>query len=248
MDPAGQRTIGVITKPDMIPDGQSSMHRKIINLVANTTPPPHAGTAPHGHYAHTHASTASASTDSLRLGCYVVKNPPQEAVDAGITFAQARESEHSYFAGSPHWAPAMAESPQLASRLGADNLRDGLSTLLVEQIQQQLPEMRKRVQRRLAEVGQQLAGLPEPPSADPLRELRLLLRKAAKRLDEELNGAHGRSKECVQEVGTQGGPEVGQGKHCRAVTVIGKPLCDGAHSVAQGHGSLTVVPIPLAGV
>ncbi len=221
VDPAGQRTIGVITKPDMVPEGQSSMHRKIIEQVSSM--PTHVSGPYYHHqpqYPNRHAASsanrsrpaqAAADTvantssprsgDSLRLGCYVVKNPSQEAVQAGITFAEAREDELKYFQGSPHWGPAVAASALLASRTGADNLRDGLSALLVSQIQQQLPDIRARVRERLAAVEAELAVLPPPPSADPLRELRLLLRQAAERLDQQLNGAHGRSKECVQEVG-----------------------------------------------
>ncbi len=233
VDPAGERTVGVITKPDMILPEQTSMHQQIIGLVSAM--PPSASirssrsshnpyTTQYGHPTATHGTARStaatlgaaangaaatgtqatsstpSSADCLRLGCYAVKNPPQEAIAAGITLAEARESERNYFASSPHWARAVAAAPQLASRLGADNLREGLSALLVEQIQQQLPQMRERLRERLREVGEELAAMPRPPSDDPERELSQLLRQAAERLDQELNGAGGRSKAGVQEV------------------------------------------------
>lgn len=168
-----QRTIGVITTPGMVPEGQSSMHRKIIERVSSM--PPHAS-SPYRYHARvaapmpacnqrasrsrpapaaadTAANTSSPSSGgSLRLGCYVVKNPSQEAVDAGITFAHAREEELKYFQSSPHWGPAVATSTLVASRIGADNLRDGLSALLVSQIQQHLPDIRARVREWLAAV------------------------------------------------------------------------------------------------
>eukprot|EP00798_Chlamydomonas_sp_ICE-L_P007078 gene7078-174_t len=78
VDPEGHRTIGVITKPDNIPDGD---HDKWVTLANNQNP-----------------------RQTLSLGYYFVKNPGQAQLDEGITFDEARERELHFFAHDPIWS------------------------------------------------------------------------------------------------------------------------------------------------
>lgn len=84
----------------------------------------------------------------------------------GITFEKAREIEARYFANHVHWRPAMATSPGLVQRLGANALRSGLSLLLVERIEEQMPAMRKSAREQLDKLRAELASLP-PVCVDP---------------------------------------------------------------------------------
>ncbi|KAG2432195.1 hypothetical protein HXX76_009115 [Chlamydomonas incerta] len=172
VDPEGRRSIGIITKPDHIPEDAFISCSKLIKLVGARGTPPAAG--------------SGAADGHLRLGYYVVKNPSQEQLAAGISFEQARASEASYFAAHKHWRPATA-APALARRVGATALRDGLSALLVEQIEAQLPDMRRAAREQLEAVRAELAGMP-PAITDAPRKLVKLLWRVADTLDAHAQG------------------------------------------------------------
>ncbi|EFJ53241.1 dynamin-related GTPase [Volvox carteri f. nagariensis] len=158
-DPEGLRTLAVITKPDNIPSGQ---HDFWLNLVKRADPANH-----------------------LALGYWVVKNPGQDRLNAGITSQQAREEERRFFNTDSHWSSA----PK--NRTGADNLRAGLSAILVDQVQKQLPDIRDSARKQLDSVRKQRAELPKPPSNEPLFELEGLLRQIADRLHLKLRPVNG---------------------------------------------------------
>lgn len=158
-DPEGERTLAVITKPDNIPIGQ---HESWMRLV--TSPEPF---------------------NQLALGYWVVKNPGQDRLNAGITFSQARAEESEFFRSDTHWSTAPRD------RTGAYNLRAGLSSVLVEQVQRQLPEITTSAKRQLEAARLELSQLPKPPSDDPLFELDGLLRAIAKRLRLNLRPENG---------------------------------------------------------
>ncbi|PNW83655.1 hypothetical protein CHLRE_05g238290v5 [Chlamydomonas reinhardtii] len=176
VDPDGHRSIGIITKPDMIAEEAHIVCNKLVKLVGARGELGPGGTRsqPDGH---------------LRLGYYVVKNPSQEQLVEGITFEKAREIEARYFANHVHWRPAMATSPGLVQRLGANALRSGLSLLLVERIEEQMPAMRKSAREQLDKLRAELASLP-PVCVDPNHELFQLLWRVADGLDA---AAHARS-------------------------------------------------------
>ncbi|PNH03669.1 Interferon-induced GTP-binding protein Mx1 [Tetrabaena socialis] len=150
VDPTGARTLAVLTKPDLIPEGT---HDNWVQL---------ASSGPH----------------------YVVKNPGQDRLQAGITSEAAREEERRFFEASPHWAASPAAA---AGRLGTRNLRAGLSALLVQSLKQQLPDIRRRAEEELRRVRRRLAELPPAPSRNPQYELQGLLRRVADQLQDELN-------------------------------------------------------------
>ncbi|KXZ50489.1 hypothetical protein GPECTOR_16g664 [Gonium pectorale] len=167
VDPSGHRSIGIVTKPDTLAEDAHIANCKLVELVCHRNGS-YIGTSPAPNHDH-----------HLRLGYYVVKNPTQEQLVQGITFTAAREAEARYFADSQHWASAVAKSPRLTSRLGTKNLRTGLSDLLVERIQAQLPAIRRTAREQLALISRDLAALPPPPGEDALQELRDLLGRFA---------------------------------------------------------------------
>ncbi len=73
-DRAGERTVGIITKPDLINEGTE----KRIALLAKNE-----------------------DTTKLKLGFFLVKNPTPSELASGITSEQRREAENRYFQSSP---------------------------------------------------------------------------------------------------------------------------------------------------
>ncbi|KXZ52300.1 hypothetical protein GPECTOR_10g932 [Gonium pectorale] len=164
-DPSGHRSIGIITKPDILADNAHIANRKLVELVCGR----HEGAGQGEGYMH--------------LGYYVVKNPSQEQLQEGITFTSAREAEEHYFKSSPHWASAVATSQHLRTRLGTGNLRTGLSALQVQQIEVQLPAIQQNAREHLAVYSKKLAEMPPPPSHDAFMELHTLVWRAAEALE-----------------------------------------------------------------
>ncbi|CAE7747192.1 MX2 [Symbiodinium necroappetens] len=70
-DPDGLRTVGILTKPDKIPEGLEAQRRSLLRN-------------PEGPY-------------RLRHGYFAVKNPAQPAIQRGITAREARAEEADFF-------------------------------------------------------------------------------------------------------------------------------------------------------
>ncbi|KAJ9074625.1 hypothetical protein DSO57_1004427 [Entomophthora muscae] len=79
-DPDGNRTIGVLTKPDTI---EASCHDTWFQILNNR------------RY-------------TLRLGYYIVKNPTKQELDANIDFTMARNNERRFFSCNQPWSVAHA--------------------------------------------------------------------------------------------------------------------------------------------
>ncbi|KAG2488599.1 hypothetical protein HYH03_012918 [Edaphochlamys debaryana] len=168
VDPAGARSIGIITKPDQLLD-DASIGRAV------------------GNVARSGAEVAGGKRGTeLQLGYYVVRNPHQDELNDHMSFAQARDLERAYFSKTPLWVQAAAASPDVARRLGAANLRQGLSELLVRRLQAQLPSILGVARAKLAAVRQQLAALPPAPPADSAMELRRCLGRTVQVLHNEI--------------------------------------------------------------
>ncbi|KAF8805202.1 hypothetical protein BYT27DRAFT_7258310 [Phlegmacium glaucopus] len=75
-DPNGNRTVGVLTKPDRIPAGEAENWLSFIR----------------------------SERELLTNGWYAVKQPGSKAIESGITWEQAREEEDRFFATEPGWS------------------------------------------------------------------------------------------------------------------------------------------------
>jgi hypothetical protein len=126
-DPEGIRTLGVLTKPDRIAAGEESQWKAVVE----------------------------GSSFNLSLGWYVVCNPNQQQLEAGVSFAEARGMEKEFFAAAEVW-----RDPLVKSQLGVDNLRGDLSKHLVRLIQRALPKMLLELNDKLGEVRERLSELP----------------------------------------------------------------------------------------
>ena len=127
VDPDGHRTIGVLTKPDLIPEGTHSTWMAV-------------------------ASNRDPKQPPSRLGCYVVKNPGQKELQDGISFGAARMLEAEYFSNDVHWSSA---GEDLAGRLGINHFRSALSNVLVEEMKANIPDMRQNASMKLQVVPEE---------------------------------------------------------------------------------------------
>ncbi|KAL1960290.1 hypothetical protein VTO42DRAFT_8250 [Malbranchea cinnamomea] len=89
---------------------------------------------------------------------YVVKNNPSPLID----HAQAREEELHFFSRQP-WTTELAEFKE---RFGTRNLQGALSKLLLSQIESSLPSIVEQINIQLGKVEEELATLPDPPTAN----------------------------------------------------------------------------------
>lgn len=89
---------------------------------------------------------------------YVVCNNP----DPLVTHAQAREEEAMFFSRPP-WATELAP---YGARFGTRKLQTALSKLLLRQIQDSLPRIVEQIRHRAMLVDEELASLPDPPTAN----------------------------------------------------------------------------------
>eukprot|EP00798_Chlamydomonas_sp_ICE-L_P015105 gene15105-21161_t len=177
VDPDGHRTIGVITKPDNIPDGD---HEKWVTLANNQN-----------------------ARQTLSLGYYVVKNPGQAQLDEGITFEEARERELQFFANDPNWSAANASrlgTSKLRSALSDMLLkRIALELPSSRQHAQQKLQLHGKLNVEHAPVFSiSFFGLPTSilhiaslkssvPKEDARSELQRLLQKVADELDDQVH-------------------------------------------------------------
>ena len=90
-DPDGRRTVGILTKPDKIPEGLEAQRQ---NLLCN----------PDGPY-------------RLKHGYFAVKNPAQPEIERGITAKEARAKEADFFGEWQH-APDRCGTGRLREFLG----------------------------------------------------------------------------------------------------------------------------------
>ncbi|KAI0782967.1 P-loop containing nucleoside triphosphate hydrolase protein [Abortiporus biennis] len=156
-DPEGKRTVGVLTKPDRIPSGEEDRWLRFIR----------------NEY------------ESLDNGWFSVKQPDTKALQAGITWSEARAAEREFFSLTSSWS-ALDYSYQ--QRLGTTNLTECLSTILSGLIARRLPELQDELQKLLQKTEDSLRQIPKPPSSDALGEILHLLSNFSRDLSTHLEG------------------------------------------------------------
>ena len=126
VDPEGRRTIGVLTKPDLVDKGAEEEVMAVLQ----------------GH------------RKPLRLGYIMVKNRSQEQINAGLTLADAKISEQQYFLEHSHFGrldSTFFGVENLASTLTSvlvGRIRDTLP-----QIRKEVQAKLKEVSQTLADLG-----------------------------------------------------------------------------------------------
>lgn len=133
---ARERTMGVLTKPDLIT--ASRMH-DIENIIKGVF-------------------------HRVGSGWYVTKQLSHEEIEEcerEISYAEARAREQDFFSSGP-WISSLAT---MAHRFGITNVQTNISRRLTEHIYQDLPEITQRVQSRLNDVLEEMKHFPERPQS-----------------------------------------------------------------------------------
>ncbi|KAF9455948.1 P-loop containing nucleoside triphosphate hydrolase protein [Collybia nuda] len=146
VDPDGERTIGVLTKPDLADAGDHSTRDLWYSVLT-------------GHI------------EPLKYGYYCTRQPTERERESQVTTEQARIQEMDFFRNT---LPYSSTSEQ--SRLGTENLVSTVSDLLIKLILRSIPKMQAQIQATLGETSLAIDKLPKPAPIDPTAYLLNLLR------------------------------------------------------------------------
>ncbi|KAK0463456.1 P-loop containing nucleoside triphosphate hydrolase protein [Desarmillaria tabescens] len=136
-DPQGRRTIGVLTKPDMLPEGSVKNRALWLDVIEGRRFP-------------------------LKHGYYCTRHPDDADRSQGLSSAEARKAEMDFFARTEPWNISI--KPHY---FGVKNLTAALSSLLIQVIQEALPKIQLEATRQLETCRDELEHLPKPIVGDP---------------------------------------------------------------------------------
>lgn len=161
-DPHGDRTVGVLTKPDRIPATEEENWLPYIR---------------------------GEKEDTAMTMWFCVKCPDSEAIDSGITWEGARQEESLWFLNKAPWS-TLEES--FRQKLGRANLTRCLSDKLCELIAKRLPYIEQELVKHLEKINQDLKALPGPPTSTPLSEVLRLIADFTREVERQGEGIPGR--------------------------------------------------------
>ncbi|KAK0463897.1 P-loop containing nucleoside triphosphate hydrolase protein [Desarmillaria tabescens] len=136
-DPRGRRTIGVLTKPDMLTAGSTKALHLWLDVIEGRRHP-------------------------LTHGYYCTRQPDDKDREESITPEQARAKEKLFFETTLPWSKCTQKK-----RFGTDNLIDTLSRLLIQVINETLPVIRSEAMEALEECRTELTTIPTAINEEP---------------------------------------------------------------------------------
>ncbi|KAK0196875.1 P-loop containing nucleoside triphosphate hydrolase protein [Armillaria mellea] len=136
-DPQGRRTIGVLTKPDMLTVGSTKALDLWLDVIEGRRHP-------------------------LAHGYYCTRQPDDKDREESITPEQARAKEKLFFETTPPWSKCTQQK-----RFGTNNLIDTLSRLLIQVINETLPVIRSEATEALEECRAELTTIPTAINEEP---------------------------------------------------------------------------------
>ncbi|KAF9482869.1 hypothetical protein BDN70DRAFT_874456 [Pholiota conissans] len=157
-DPDKERTIGVLTKPDTLTKGATGGREKW-------------------------KAVLEGRERATKHGYYCVKLPDDEERDRKITAAEARHNAAQFFDTVSPWDKIADRS-----RFGIPNFVSNISALLVERIENNLPELRKAVETELAECIAAISLLPPVSNAEPSTEIIFRVNEFCRDVSEAIRG------------------------------------------------------------
>ncbi|KIJ08543.1 hypothetical protein PAXINDRAFT_120297, partial [Paxillus involutus ATCC 200175] len=140
-DPDGERTIGVLTKPDILGEGAVNAKKLWLDVIEG----------------HQHA---------LKHGYYCVRLPDDAQRTQRLSRAAFQKLEGEYFDTNLPWSQAKERG-----RFGIPPFISQMSALLVKHIEKSLPKLRQDVEQLLASCLEDLCALPAPLTGDPQVEV-----------------------------------------------------------------------------
>ncbi|KAJ6614595.1 P-loop containing nucleoside triphosphate hydrolase protein [Mycena sp. CBHHK59/15] len=162
-DPEGRRTIGVMTKPDMLSAGSTKARDLWLDVIEGRR--------------HT-----------LHHGYYCTRQPDDAERSNAVTPTQARRAEAVFFAETAPWSTSSHKG-----RFGTDNLVSTLSTLLVQIINDRLPFIRQMANDRMEACRRELASLPEKIVGEPATHMLNLITAFCAEIRQYVDGQSERS-------------------------------------------------------
>ncbi|THH32770.1 hypothetical protein EUX98_g1377 [Antrodiella citrinella] len=136
-DPAGRRTIGVMTKPDTLTTGATKARGIWLDVIEGRL-------------------------FSLQHGYYCTRQPDDDERTRGITSEQARTAEMDFFKKTAPWSTS-----KMQHQFGTRNLIANLSRLLSNIIGETLPILQNQVDDQLELCNSRLSSLPPAITTDP---------------------------------------------------------------------------------
>ncbi|KAK7679583.1 hypothetical protein QCA50_017293 [Cerrena zonata] len=135
VDPHGTRTIGVLTKPD------------VVGLTLGTT-----------KEQDMQLDVIEGRKHPLKHGYYCIRQPDQKERTRGVTREEMRLIEETFFLQTIHWSTSSHRH-----RFGTKHLIDDLSTLLSRMIDAHISKFEMEITARLSQCEARLVALPSPP-------------------------------------------------------------------------------------
>ncbi|KAG6887566.1 hypothetical protein C0992_011789 [Termitomyces sp. T32_za158] len=146
-DPTGERTIGILTKPDTLSAGAT------------------------GHLQNW-KETLEGKQYPLKHGYYCVRLPTDAERSRNRSRIDSQRFEERFFETTSPWNTIADRA-----RFGVPSFVANISGLLVQLIEKNLPELRKKVAQLLSECKEELATLPALDTNDPFTEVCLRITK-----------------------------------------------------------------------
>ena len=157
-DGEGRRTIGVLTKPDMLHDGAIGARRKWKDVLEGRS-------------------------HRLRHGYYCMRFPDDAEREAHITRAEAQRRATEFFDRTSPWCEIADRA-----RFGVPGFVNDVSKLLCRLIEDSLPNIRSKVDELFRETTEDMNALPKPPSMDARIEVLTRINNFCERFKEAVYG------------------------------------------------------------
>ncbi|KAJ7581757.1 P-loop containing nucleoside triphosphate hydrolase protein [Mycena floridula] len=146
-DANGDRTIGVVTKPDQLTAGASGARQRWKDIMLGRE-------------------------HVLKHGYYIVRLPDDDERSLNLSREDSQRLAREFFETTAPWSEF-----QNRNRFGIPGFVSDISKLLVSLLEANLPKLRRRVAQLLAEDAKELEGLPAPPRKEPTAELLLRIQE-----------------------------------------------------------------------
>ncbi|KAF9021368.1 hypothetical protein BDZ89DRAFT_1071439 [Hymenopellis radicata] len=158
-DPKGTRTIGVLTKPDMLGAGSLNSKQRWLDVIEGRLSP-------------------------LLHGYFCTLQPDDADRESDMSQEVARKVETEFFSSTAPWNA----SPN-ASAFGTRNLTNALSGRLIEAIEQSLPNIVEEARTRLHRTSLELNSLPAELTAEPYAHVIGIVSRVTHLVDEYIRGS-----------------------------------------------------------
>ncbi|KAL0571649.1 hypothetical protein V5O48_010307 [Marasmius crinis-equi] len=168
VDPTGHRTIGVMTKPDMLGPGSKKALELWLDVIEGKRHP-------------------------LSHGYYCTRQPNDDERSKNITSSGARKAESEFFESTLPWAQSTHKH-----RFGTTNLSTALSNHLITIINESMPRITQEAFERLQSCKKELEQIPTAIVEDPATYLLNAAIAFSTEFQQSVDGDTGDSTELIQ--------------------------------------------------